>query len=67
MVEYAKERTRVHVNNFNHLYETIKHNAIDEGWLHSIEEPAQSVPRPRLSYLRLKRERGWVAEWRRKG
>ena len=30
MVEYASERTRVHVLNFNHLYEQIKRNEIDE-------------------------------------
>ena len=37
MVEYATERTRVHVINFNHLYETIKRDDLDEGWLHGIE------------------------------
>ena len=37
MVEYARERTRVHVLNFNHLYEQIKHNTIDETWLNQIE------------------------------
>ena len=30
MVEYACERTKVHVLNFNHLYEQIKKNEIDE-------------------------------------
>ena len=37
MVEYACERTRVHVLNFNHLYEQIKSNEIDEPWLNQIE------------------------------
>ena len=37
MVEYARERTRVHVLNFNHLYEQIKHSSIDETWLSQIE------------------------------
>ena len=37
MVEYACERTKVHVLNFNHLYEQIKKNEIDESWLSQIE------------------------------
>jgi 1,4-alpha-glucan branching enzyme len=37
MVEYAVERTRVHVLNFNHLYEQIRHDNIDEPWLGQIE------------------------------
>jgi 1,4-alpha-glucan branching enzyme len=37
MVEYACERTKVHVLNFNHLYEQIKSNEIDEPWLSQIE------------------------------
>src|SRR5207245_3937360 len=37
MVEYAKQRTEVHVLNFNHLYEEIKSNRIDEQWLGDIE------------------------------
>jgi len=37
MVEYAVQRTKVHVLNFNHLYEQIKGNEIDEGWLGQIE------------------------------
>ena len=37
MVPYAIERTKVHVLNFNHLYEAIKNNDIDEGWLSQIE------------------------------
>src|SRR5262249_31753642 len=37
MVEYARERTRVHVLNFNHLYEQVKNGDIDEPWLSEIE------------------------------
>jgi 1,4-alpha-glucan branching enzyme len=37
MVEYARERTRVHVLNLNHLYEQIKHNDIEESWLNAVE------------------------------
>ena len=44
MVEYARERTRVHVNNFNHLYETIKRNDIDESWLSEIERRHNLFP-----------------------
>src|SRR5205807_9481995 len=44
MVEYARERTRVHVLNFNHLYEQIKHDAIDEPWLSEIERRHNLFP-----------------------
>src|SRR5579871_387458 len=44
MVEYAKERTRVHVNNFNHLYQTIQHNEVEETWLHDIESRHNLFP-----------------------
>ncbi|MGH7918253.1 MAG: glycoside hydrolase family 57 protein, partial [Candidatus Binataceae bacterium] len=44
MVEYAKERTRVHVNTFNHLYETIQRDAIDESWLSGIESRHNLFP-----------------------
>ncbi len=44
MVEYAHDRTRVHVNNFNHLYEQIKHDDIDEGWLSEIERRHNLFP-----------------------
>ena len=37
MVEYAVERTKIHVLNFNQLYEEIKKNEIDEPWLCQIE------------------------------
>ena len=44
MVEYARERTKVHVLNFNHLYEQIKHNEIDESWLNQIERRHNLFP-----------------------
>jgi 1,4-alpha-glucan branching enzyme len=44
MVEYARERTRVHVNNFNHLYETICGNDVDEGWLNEVERRHNLFP-----------------------
>jgi 1,4-alpha-glucan branching enzyme len=44
MVEYAHNRTRVHVLNFNHLYEQIKHDQIDEGWLNEIERRHNIFP-----------------------
>ena len=44
MVEYAKERTRVHVINFNHLYEPIKRDTIDETWLNEIESRHNLFP-----------------------
>lgn len=44
MVEYAHQRTRTHVLNFNHLYEQIKHNTIDEPWLSEIEQRHNLFP-----------------------
>ena len=44
MVEYACERTKVHVLNFNHLYEQIKRDAIDEPWLAEIEKRHNLFP-----------------------
>jgi len=44
MVEYANERTRVHVLNFNHLYEQIKNNEIDETWLSQVERRHNLFP-----------------------
>ena len=58
MVEYAVERTRVHVLNFNHLYEQLKRNEIDEPWLSRDRTPAQSVPGHRLSRVCLRWRRG---------
>jgi 1,4-alpha-glucan branching enzyme len=44
MVEYANERTRTHVLNFNHLYEQIRKNEIDENWLNEIERRHNIFP-----------------------
>ncbi len=44
MVEYAKERTRVHVLNFNHLYDLLKSGDIDEPWLAEIERRHNVFP-----------------------
>jgi 1,4-alpha-glucan branching enzyme len=44
MVQYARERTRVHVVNFNHLYEQLKGNDIDEAWLTEIERRHNLFP-----------------------
>jgi len=44
MVEYACERTRVHVLNFNHLYEQIKRNEVDESWLSEVERRHNLFP-----------------------
>jgi 1,4-alpha-glucan branching enzyme len=48
MVEYAQERTKVHVLNFNHLYEQIRHGDIDEPWLTEIE--TRHNPFPQVDY-----------------
>jgi 1,4-alpha-glucan branching enzyme len=37
MVEYARERTRVHILNFNALYDQVNKNAVDEPWLAKLE------------------------------
>jgi 1,4-alpha-glucan branching enzyme len=44
MVEYAKERTCIHVNNFTHLYDSLTRNEIDEGWLNEIERRHNVFP-----------------------
>src|SRR5262249_35284629 len=44
MVEYARERTRVHVLNFRHLYDSLTGNEIDEGWLGEIERRHNLFP-----------------------
>jgi 1,4-alpha-glucan branching enzyme len=44
MVEYAHERTRVHVNNFNHLYDCLRNHEIDESWLGEIERRHNLFP-----------------------
>ncbi len=37
MVEYAVKRTKIHINRFNTLYDMIKNNNINEGYLADIE------------------------------
>ena len=44
MVQYAEERTRVHVNNFNHLYDSLNRNEIDETWLGEVERRHNLFP-----------------------
>ena len=39
-----RERTRVHVLNFNHLYEQLNKNDIDESWLAEIERRHNLFP-----------------------
>lgn len=44
MVDYARDRTKVHVNNFNHLYDQLSTNDIDETWLAEIERRHNLFP-----------------------
>jgi len=44
MVEYAVQRTQTHVLQFNHLYEQIKHDRIDEPWLSEVERKDNLFP-----------------------
>jgi len=44
MVEYACNRTRVHVLNFNHLYDQLRSGDIDEPWLAEIERRHNLFP-----------------------
>ena len=44
MVDYAIKLTRDHVVNFNHLYELIKTDTIDEPWLTEIESRHNLFP-----------------------
>ena len=44
MVEYAVNRTQVHVLNFHHLYDDIKGNSIDENWLSELERRHNLFP-----------------------
>jgi 1,4-alpha-glucan branching enzyme len=44
MVEYAQKRTRDHLINFTNLYEQIKRNAIDVGYLESLESKNNIFP-----------------------
>jgi 1,4-alpha-glucan branching enzyme len=44
MVDYAVKRTKVHVNRFNNLYDQIKYNRIDPGYLLQLEEKDNIFP-----------------------
>lgn len=44
MVEYARERTKVHVLNFLHLYDSLVRHDVDEGWLGEIERRHNLFP-----------------------
>ena len=44
MVEYARERTRIHVLNFNHMYDQLRTNELDEPWLAEIERRHNLFP-----------------------
>jgi 1,4-alpha-glucan branching enzyme len=44
MVDYAVKRTKVHVNRFNNLYDQIKYNRIDPGYLGQLEEKDNIFP-----------------------
>ena len=44
MVDYARERTRVHVLNFHHLYEQLRGGGIDDPWLSEIERRHNLFP-----------------------
>jgi 1,4-alpha-glucan branching enzyme len=44
MVKYARERTKVHVLNFNGLYEQIRRGEVDEAWLSELERRHNLFP-----------------------
>ncbi|MGD0154225.1 MAG: M20/M25/M40 family metallo-hydrolase, partial [Thermacetogeniaceae bacterium] len=44
MVEYAKLRFETHISNFTRLYEEIKYNRIDPGWLGWLEQQDNLFP-----------------------
>ncbi len=44
MADYARERTRLHVVNLNHLYDQIKADDVDEPWLAEIERRHNLFP-----------------------
>jgi 1,4-alpha-glucan branching enzyme len=44
MVDYAKQRTVTHVLNFNHLYDGLKQNKVDEAWLSEVERRHNLFP-----------------------
>jgi 1,4-alpha-glucan branching enzyme len=44
MMDYARERTRVHVLNFNHIYDQLRHGDVDEPWLAEVERRHNLFP-----------------------
>jgi 1,4-alpha-glucan branching enzyme len=44
MVEYARERTRMHILNFHHLYDSLQNGKLDAGWLEEIERRHNLFP-----------------------
>jgi len=44
MVDYAVRRTKAHINRFNHLYEQIKYNRLELGYLQRLEERDNIFP-----------------------
>ena len=44
VVEYAKRRVRDHILRFTRIYEDVKNNCIDEGWLQDIEAKDNVFP-----------------------
>ncbi|MHB1042512.1 MAG: glycoside hydrolase family 57 protein [Eubacteriales bacterium] len=52
MVEYAVKRTKTHLNNFLRLYDEIKGNRIDEGWLNWLEGEDNIFPDLDYSWYR---------------
>lgn len=44
MVDYARDRTQVHVLNFNHLYDQLNSGHLDEPWLQEIERRHNLFP-----------------------
>jgi 1,4-alpha-glucan branching enzyme len=44
MVEYAKRRFETHISNFTRLYEEIRYNRIDVGWLGWLEQQDNLFP-----------------------
>jgi 1,4-alpha-glucan branching enzyme len=44
MVDYAKLRFETHVSNFNRLYEEIRYNRMDVGWLSWLEQQDNLFP-----------------------
>jgi len=52
MVDYAIRRTKQHISNFLRLYDQIKYNHIDVGWLEDLERRNNIFPDINVSYYR---------------